>query len=101
MMGAFRWLKREVTEIFPAVAFFIVAFNLIVLTDNLTARQYGIRLFSFVSATVAAIVVGKVVLLTNLLPFMNVLQGRPFIYSALWKTALYMCAYLIIRYLEA
>ena len=99
-MSIFMRLKREVREILPAVAFFFVAFNLIVLTDNLTAWQYHVHIFSYLSATLAALVAGKVIMLTNLLPFMNVFRGRPLFHNTLWKAGLYMLAALVFQYAE-
>jgi hypothetical protein len=93
-------MKREVVELLPAVVYFVLAFNIIVLTDALTTESYGIRVFSFVSATVLALVVAKAVLLVNLLPFMNVFASKPLIYITLWRTALYVLAATVLRYLE-
>ena len=92
--------KKEIIELLPVVIFFFLAFNLIVLTDALTTEQYGIRVFSFVSASIAALVVGNVVFLANILPFMNRFHGKPLIYNTLWKTFIYMFISLIVRYLE-
>lgn len=100
MRRAFKKIKKEILEILPAVIFFFFAFNLIVLTDALTTEQYGIRVFSFVSASIAALVIGKVVFLANILPFMNVFSGKPLIYNTLWKTFIYWTISLLVRYLE-
>ncbi|MHB1459562.1 MAG: hypothetical protein ACYC0V_21840, partial [Armatimonadota bacterium] len=100
MRGAIKWLKHEYIELLPAVVFFLFAFNLIVLTDALTMEQYGIRVFSFLSATLLAIVIAKVVLVANLLPFMNMFRQRPLIYTTLWKTAIYVCTSLVVQYVE-
>ncbi len=90
MLGVLKWLKREIIELLPAVVFFFVAFNLIVLTDTLTTEEYGVRVFSFLAATVGAIVVAKAVLLANLLPFVGRYGGKPLIYPSLWRTLLYI-----------
>jgi hypothetical protein len=100
MLRILRRLLQEIIDIIPAVVFFCIAFNLIVLTDMLTTERYGIRVFGFVSATVMAIVVGKVMLAVNLLPWVNAFRNRPLIYNTLWRATLYNLASLALRYTE-
>src|SRR5262244_1202804 len=63
-------------------------------------RQYGIEISTVAGATVAALVVAKVVLLTDLLPFINRFPDRPLIYNVVWKTAIYFGTSLVVHYLE-
>ncbi len=100
MHKALKTIEHEVRELLPAFLYFLVAFNLIVVTDALTTRQYGVRPFSVISAVVGALVAAKVVLLANLLPFMEKFRGRPLIYPTIWKTLLYVLAALVVRYIE-
>ena len=50
--GAF--LLREFLEILPPTIFFIIGFNLIVLTTNLILSDYGAQFAGFMIATVSA-----------------------------------------------
>ena len=100
MYRIFRRLLQEIIDIVPAIIFFFVAFNLIVLTDMLTTERYGIRVFGFLSATIMAVVVGKVMLAVNLLPWVNAFRSRPLIYNTLWRSAFYSFVSLVLRYLE-
>ena len=43
--------------------------------------------------------VGKVVLMVDKLPFVNKFPDRPLIYNILWKSLIYFLAALIVRYL--
>lgn len=95
-----RGIGHEVRELLPAFLYFLVAFNLIVVTDALTTEQYGVRPFSVISAIVGALVAAKVVWLVNLLPFMERFRGRPLIYPTLWKASLFIIAALVVRYIE-
>src|SRR5262245_24725685 len=63
-------------------------------------RQYGIEISTVAGATVAALVVAKVVLLTDLLPFVNRFPDKPLIYNVVWKTAIYLLAAFVVHYLE-
>jgi hypothetical protein len=93
-------LKREVVEAIPPAVFFFVAFQVIALTRALMLEQYGIRASTFVAATIAALIVAKVVLIADLLPFVNRFPEKPLIYNVVWKTVIYMVAALLVRYLE-
>ena len=55
----------------PAVVFFAVGFNLIVLTTNLLLADYMATFARFIVATNAALVVGKAVLVADALPFLR------------------------------
>ncbi len=100
MLKILKRLWDEIIGVIPAVVFFCLAFNLIVLTDILTTERYGIKIFNFVSATIFAVVVGKVMLMVNLVPWVNAFQNRPRIYNMLWRTALYTFASLVVRICE-
>lgn len=93
-------LKHEFLKILPPTIFFFVAFNVISITKSLILRQYGIQFWGFMGAAVGALLVGKVVLLADMLPFVNRFPHKPLIYNILWKTAIYFFAALLVRYLE-
>src|SRR6266550_3021745 len=65
------WFFHELREILPPTIFFLVGFNLIVLTTNLILADYLVAFGNFMLATGAALIVGKAVLVTNALPFLR------------------------------
>jgi hypothetical protein len=93
-------LKREFAELIPVTVFFLVAFQLLAVTQALMLEEYGIRATNFIAATVAALVVAKVVVITDHLPFVNRFPDRPLVYNVVWKTAIYLAASLAVRYAE-
>jgi hypothetical protein len=93
-------VKHELLEILPATLFFFVAFNVIVITKKLMLEEYGIKFSGFVNAAVGALIVAKVVLLTDKIPFINKYPDKPLIYNVVWKTVIYVLAALVVRYLE-
>lgn len=93
-------LKHEFLKVIPAAVFFFIAFQLLALTRALILEEYGIRVTTFVNATIAALIVAKVVLVVDLLPFVNRFPQKPLIYNVVWKTIIYILAALIVRYVE-
>jgi hypothetical protein len=63
-------------------------------------EQYGIRTTDFVAALVGALVVAKVVVLTDHLPLVNRFPDKPLTYNVVWKTVIYFAASLVVRYAE-
>ena len=59
------WILHEWLEMLPPTIFFFVGFNFIVLTTNLLVAQYLVAVSNFMLATLAALVVGKAVLVAN------------------------------------
>jgi hypothetical protein len=93
-------LLHEVREALPPTIFFFVGFNFVVLTSNLLVAQYLIGLTNFMLATVAALVVGKAVLVANMMPFVRRYDRAPLIQPILFKTAVYWVVVFFARLLE-
>jgi hypothetical protein len=97
-VGAF--LLREFLEILPPTIFFIIGFNLIVLTTNLILADYGRQFASFMLATAAALIVAKALLVANAMPVIRRFDRAPLIRPILFKTVFYSVAVFIARLLE-
>ena len=97
-VGAF--LVREFREILPPTIFFLIGFNLIVLTTNLLIADYGAQFASFMIATASALVVAKAVLVANAMPVIRRYDRAPLIRPILFKTVFYWAAVAIVRLLE-
>lgn len=93
-------LKHELRELIPVTVFFFVTFQLLALTQALMLKQYGIRASAFLTATVMALVVAKVVLIADHFALVNRFPDKPLIYNVAWKTAIYFTAALAFRYAE-
>lgn len=99
-MNLSHMLKHELRQLIPVILFFFVAFQLLALTEALMLEQFGIRVSVFLTATVAALVVAKVVLIADHLPLINRFPEKPLVYNVVWKTGIYFVASLVVRYLE-
>ena len=78
----------------------LIGFNLILWTKRLILEEHGIDFSGFFTATVAALLVGKAVLVTDSLPFMRRFEGAPLIQPILFKSAIYWLCVLIVRLAE-
>ena len=93
-------LLHEAREAVPPTIFFFVGFNFIVFTTNLLVAQYLIAVSNFMLATVAALVVGKAVLVANKVALLRRYDRAPLIQPILFKTAFYWVAVFLARLLE-
>ena len=98
---AFDWWLEQVKHALPPTIFFFVGFNVILWTKRLILEEHGVEFSGgFFTATLAALLVGKAVLLTDNLPFMRRFDGAPMIQPILFKSAIYWLCVLIVRLAE-
>jgi hypothetical protein len=93
-------LLHEVREALPPTIFFFVGFNFIVLTTNLLVAEYLVAVSNFMLATMAALVVGKAVLVANKMSLLRRYDRAPLIQPILYKTAFYWVIVFLARILE-
>lgn len=93
-------ILHEAREAVLPTLFFFIGFNFIVLTTNLLVAQYLVAVSSFMLATMAALVVGKAVLVANNLPIIRLFDRSPLIQPILFKTFVYWIIVFIARLLE-
>src|SRR4029077_19088826 len=87
-------------EMLPPTIFFLVGFNLIVLTTNLILADYSVAFAGFILATTGALVVGKSVLVANAMAVLRRYDRAPLIQPILFKTVFYWAIVFIARLLE-
>ncbi|MET4042108.1 hypothetical protein [Bradyrhizobium sp. RT6a] len=97
---AINWWLAQVRHALPPTIFFLVGFNLILWTKHLILQEHGIEFSGFFIALVAALLIGKAVLVTDNLPFMRRFDGAPLIQPILFKSAIYWFCVLIVRLAE-
>jgi hypothetical protein len=97
-MGA--WILHEWLEMLPPTIFFLVGFNFIVLTTNLLVAQYLVAVSNFMLATLAALVVGKAVLVANKMSLLRRYDRAPLIKPILYKTVFYWVFVFLVRLVE-
>jgi hypothetical protein len=97
---AFDWWLAQVKHALPPTIFFFVGFNLIIWTKRLILEEHGIDYTGFFTATVAALLVGKAVLVTDNLPLMRRFDSAPMIRPILFKSSIYWMCVLVVRLAE-
>ncbi len=93
-------IKEEIKALLPPTIFFFIALHLIALVRVLMLKGTGIALGTSASVTVAALILGKAVLLADLLPFINRYPDKPLAYNVAWKTTVYVLVSMLVHYLE-
>jgi hypothetical protein len=93
-------IKHELLEMLPPTLFFLVILHIVAIIRSLMTRDTGIALPTVGAVTIAALVLGKSVVLANLLPFVNRFPDKPLIWNVGWKTLIYTLVALVIHYLE-
>jgi len=93
-------LKEEFFKILPPTIFFFVALHIVMFIRVLMLEGTGVAPSSSVSIAVAALILGKAVLIADMLPFINRFPNKPLIYNVAWKTVIYWLISAVIHYLE-
>jgi hypothetical protein len=93
-------LKEEFKALLPPTLFFFVTLHLIALIRVLMLKGTGIAANTPWQATLAALILGKAVLVADLLPFINRYPDKPLIYNIAWKTTIYVLVAMLVHYLE-
>ena len=94
-------LLHEFNDIWPPTLFFFIGFNLVLFTKRLILSAYLIQFTGFAVATVSALIVGKAVLVADLMPFLRRFDGAPLVQPILFKTVVYSLFVFVARLLEA
>jgi hypothetical protein len=93
-------LKKEFFELLPPTIYFFVALHIVAFVRVLMLEKTGIAPFSSISIAVAALILGKAVLIADMLPMINRFPNKPLIYNIAWKTVIYLLISVVIHYLE-
>src|SRR5436309_15439992 len=93
-------LKEEFFKLLPPTIFFFVAVHNVAFVRVLMLKGTGISPLSTMSIAVAALILGKAVLVADVLQMINRFPNEPLIYIVAWKTLIYLLMASLIHYLE-
>ena len=93
-------LKEEFIALLPPTIFFFVMLHLVALIRVLMLKGTGIAASTPWQVTLSALILGKAVLVADLLPFINRYPDKPLLYNIAWKTMIYVLVAMLVHYLE-
>jgi len=93
-------VKKEIGELLPPTLYFFITLHLIAFFRVLMLKGTGIALSTSASVTVGALILGKAVLIADLMPFINRYPDKPLVYNIVWKTTVYVLVAMLVHYLE-
>ena len=93
-------LKEEFFKILPPTIFFFVALHIVMFVRILMLKGTTVHTSSTISIAVAALILGKAVLLADMVPMINRFPNKPLIYNVVWKTVIYWLMATLIHYVE-
>jgi hypothetical protein len=93
-------LKEEFFAILPPTIFFFVTLHIVAFIRVLMAEGSHFEPMSTVSIAVGSLILGKAVLVANMLPVINRYPTKPLAYNVAWKTPIYLLVASVIHYLE-
>jgi hypothetical protein len=100
MAGAVAKAKEEVRKILVVALFFSAGFCLIHVSNRLLTEGSSVEIASLARAIFGGLIVAKVLLSVDLLPFVNAFPGRPLAQNIVWKSSLYIAGGVIFLYIE-
>ena len=93
-------LKEELLAMVPPTLYFFVILHIVALIRTLMVKGTGITLDTTTSVTIAALVLGKSVLIADMMPFINRFPEKPLMWNVTWKAVIYFLVALVIHHLE-
>jgi hypothetical protein len=93
-------LKEEFFAVLPPTIFFFVALHIVTFIRVLMAEGSHFEPLSTTSIAVAALILGKAVLIADMVPAINRYPNKPLADNVVWKAAIYFLMATIIHYLE-
>jgi hypothetical protein len=93
-------LKEEFFALLPPTIFFFVALHIVAFVRVLMLVGTKISPLSSMSVGVAALILGKAVLIADMLPMINRFPNKPLIYNVAWKSLIYLLVATLVHYLE-
>ena len=93
-------IKKEFLHALPVTFFFFVAFSLVDLSAILLQKHVSATYASLGVIVVSSLIMGKVVLIADSLPFIGLFSKKPLIYSTTWKTLIYTLCSFFVRFME-
>jgi hypothetical protein len=101
MSKVWQVVKHELLELIGPAVFFFVTFNVIAFSKKLFLEGYHINFTGFfLTASIGALLVAKVVLIADEIPLINRFPRTPLVTNVIWKSVIYSVVALLVQFLE-
>jgi len=100
MTAVLHKIKEELIKAIPPTLFFFIILHIVAFIRALMIKGTGISMPVSASVLIASLVLGKSVLVADMLPFINRFPEKPLIWNVTWKTLMYALVALVVHYLE-
>lgn len=100
MSKLYEKIKEEFFALMPPTIFFFFTLGLVAVLRALMLKGTGIPVSTPIQVAVGALILGKAVLIADMLPAVNRYPHKPLAYNVVWKTVIYFVAALVLHYLE-
>jgi hypothetical protein len=94
-----RW-KKELKQILYIALTFFILFVLFQLIKKALLAEYNIKYTAFGVALVGSLIIGKVVLLVDLLPLTKRLDYLPKVWGVFYRSFIYLAGYILLTLIE-
>ncbi len=98
--GAAAFIKQEFFQVLPPTIYFLVTFNIVVLTTAMVLKEFEVHISGHAAATMLALIVAKVVLVVDKIKYVRRFDGRPLVYPVFFKAFTYSLVVFLFRLLE-
>jgi len=93
-------IAEEFRKVLVAALFFSTGFVLLHFAETLFTQGASIELGSLARAIIGGLIVAKILLLVDVLPFVHAFPGKPLVHNIVWKSSLYVAAAVLFEYIE-
>jgi hypothetical protein len=100
MNKALAFLKKEFLELIPPTIFFFVLFEIVLFARTLMGSELQFSTTTTAGVVIAALIVGKSILIVDALPLFRWFRDRRLILNVLWRGMLYSLIVLMFQFLE-
>lgn len=91
---------EEIRKILVVAVFFSAGFCLIHVSNQLLTEGSHVEIASLARSIFGGLLVAKVLLSVNVLPFVDAFPGRPLLPNIMWKSSLYVAGCVTFLYVE-
>lgn len=93
-------IKEEFKKVLPPTIFFFIILHIVALIRSLMLKETGVEATTTASVLISSLILGKSVLIADMLPFINRFPDKPLVWNVSWKTLMYAIVALVIHFFE-